>query len=176
MRRVKLYIAMSLNGKIARKDGSVDWLESLPNPDHCDHGYSDFYDSIDTTIQGYTTYKQILEWGIEFPYAGKKNYVITRRRGMQSTEYVEFLSENHLDFVKQLKKQEGGDIWLIGGGETNTMLLEVGLIDELQVFVMPVLIPHGIELFKSLPGDFRLELVDSKSYSTGAMELRYTTH
>jgi dihydrofolate reductase len=176
MRKVKLFIAMSLNGKIARKDGSVDWLETIPNPEKIDHGYSDFYDSIDTTIQGYSTYKQILEWGIDFPYAGKKNYVITRRQGLQSTAHVEFISGNHLDFLKQLKEQEGGDIWLIGGGETNTMFLAGGVVDELRVFVMPVLIPDGIELFESLPGDFRLELFDSKSYSTGAMELRYIVH
>jgi len=173
MRKVKLYIAMSLNGKIARKDGSVDWLESIPNPEQTDHGYKDFYDFIDTTIQGYTTYTQVMEWGIEFPYAGKKNYVITTRKNLQPTENVEFISEDHLNFVKKLKAEKGGDIWLIGGGRTNTLFIQGGLVDEVLVFVMPVIIPDGIELFESLPGDFRLELIDSKIYSSGAVELRY---
>ena len=66
LRKIKLYIAISLNGKIADADGNVHWLESIPNPDKSDHGYADFYNSIDTTIQGNNTYNQIINWGIEF--------------------------------------------------------------------------------------------------------------
>jgi dihydrofolate reductase len=77
MRKIKLYIAMSLNGKITKTDGRVTWLETLPNADKMDYGYADFYESVDTTIQGFNTYKQVLDWGIDFPYADKKNYVIT---------------------------------------------------------------------------------------------------
>ena len=76
MKKLKLYIAISLNGKIAKPDGSVDWLNNIPNPDNSDMGYTDFFESVDTTIQGYKTYKQVIDWGIEFPYKGKKNYVI----------------------------------------------------------------------------------------------------
>lgn len=101
IRKAKLYIAISLNGKIAKADGSVDWLESIPNPDKIDHGYNEFYESIDTTIQGNSTYKQIIAWGIDFPYADKKNYVFTRKQGLEKTDYVEFISENHIKFVKQ---------------------------------------------------------------------------
>ena len=61
----------------------MDWLESIPNPDKSDYGYSEFYNSIDTTIQGFNTYDQIIKWGIEFPYADKKNYVLTRKTGLQ---------------------------------------------------------------------------------------------
>ena len=107
MRNVKLYIAVSLNGKIAKLDGSVDWLEAIPNPEKIDHGYADFYKSIDTTIQGYNTYNQIIGWGIDFPYADKKNYVITRKQGIENTEYVEFITGNHIDFIRQLKKKSG---------------------------------------------------------------------
>ncbi|PLX03162.1 MAG: dihydrofolate reductase, partial [Marinilabiliales bacterium] len=59
---------MSLNGKIAKKDGSVGWLDNIPNPEKSDFGYKEFYDSVDTTIQGNSTYKQIISWGIDFPY------------------------------------------------------------------------------------------------------------
>lgn len=78
MRKVKLYIACSLNGKIAAKDGSVNWLETIPNPDKTDYGYLEFQKTIDTTIQGYSTYKQIIDWGIDFPYKETKNFVFTR--------------------------------------------------------------------------------------------------
>lgn len=173
MRKIKLYIAISLDGKIAKPDGSVDWLESVPNPDKVDYGYFEFYKSIETTIQGYNTYDQIIGWGIEFPYTGKKNYVLTRKQDLRNTENVEFISEDHTKFIKQLKKQKGKDIWLIGGGQINTLLFNEDLIDEIQVFVMPIVIPGGIGLFESLPKEKVLKLMETKSYSNGVVEIKY---
>ncbi|EPR71148.1 dihydrofolate reductase family protein [Cyclobacterium qasimii] len=173
MRKIKLFIATSLNGKIAKPDGSVDWLEAIPNPGEIDHGYSDFYKSIDTTIQGNTTYKQIISWGIDFPYSDKKNYVFTRNKLSEDTDQVTFIADKHLDFVKGLKAVEGKDIWLIGGGQLNTMLLNEKLIDEIQVFVMPIVLTEGIELFESLPKETSLTLIETKTYATGAVEIKY---
>lgn len=173
VKRIKLYIAASLNGKIAQEDGSVEWLESIPNPEKSDYGYEEFYKSIDTTIQGNSTYKQIIGWGIDFPYAGKKNYVLTKNQTFENTEFVEFVSENHIDFIKKLKQQNGKDIWLIGGGKVNTMLLNEGLIDEIQVFVMPIVLSGGIDLFESLPKETSLKLIDTKTYTSGVIEMNY---
>ena len=172
MKKIILYIAASLNGKIARNDGSVDWLESIPNPEKTDHGYSAFYDSIDTTIMGSKTYQQIIDWDIPFPYPDKTNYVITRKR-LKNTKQVEFITENHLDYIHNLKKQSGKDIWLIGGGQINTFLFNASLIDEIRLFIMPLVIEDGIELFESMPQQKYLELLETKNYSTGAVELRY---
>ena len=135
MKKIKAYLAISLNGKISRANGEVDWLDALPNPEKLDYGYYDFYATIDTTIQGYNTYTQVMNWNIDFPYADKKNYVLTRKQGLAPTEQVEFISENHIDFLKKLKQQEGKDIWLIGGGQVNTMLLNENLIDEIILHV-----------------------------------------
>lgn len=173
MKKIKLYIATSFNGKIAKPDGSVDWLESIPNPDKNDYGYRDFYKCIDTTIQGYSTYKQIIGWGIDFPYADKKNYVLTRNQDLKNTKYVEFVSHNHIDFINNLKQQEGDDIWLIGGGQSNTLLLNENLIDEIQVFVMPIILTDGIGLFEALPKETQLKLIDTKSYPSGVVQLKY---
>ena len=173
MRKIKAYIAISLNGKIARADGRVDWLDAVPNPDQLDYGYMEFYNSIGTTIQGYTTYAQVIGWEIDFPYADKKNYVLTRKQGLKPSEYVEFISENHIDFIKELKKQDGKDIWLIGGGQVNTMLLNENLIDELIVHIMPIILPDGIELFELIPKETALKLVESKSFPTGVVGLKY---
>ena len=164
---------MSLNGKIATQDGGVDWLEATPNPEQLDYGYADFYASIDTTIQGKSTYQKIIDWGIEFPYKKTKNFVLTRNPNLANTEEVEFVSANHVQFIKQLKRYEGKDIWLIGGGQVNTLLLEAGLIDEIRVFIMPIIIPDGIGLFEALPPQTQLELMESVSYPTGVVELRY---
>ncbi len=173
MRKLKLYSACSLNGKIAKKNGNVDWLNELPNPENTDHGFAEFFDSIDTTVQGFKTYHQVLSWDIEFPYKGKRNYVFTRNQKRENTEDVTFVAENHIDFIANLKKQKGKDIWLIGGGQINRMLLNAGLIDELIVFVMPIVLTEGIELFEGLPKESQLKLIDSKTYSTGTVEMRY---
>ena len=173
MRRIKLYIASSLNGKIARPNGSVEWLEKLPNPDKTDHGYAEFSDSIDTTIQGGKTYRQIISWDIEFPYIGKTNYVLTRNQNMENNGHVEIITENPIEFFQDLKKQDGKDIWLIGGGQLNTLFLNSGLIDEIRIFIMPIILPNGIELFEMLPEEKFLHLKATKEYSSGAVELVY---
>ena len=173
MRQIKLYIGMSLNGKIARANGGVDWLEGIPKPDKSDYGYDEFMKSIDTTIQGYSSYKQILDWGIEFPYKTTKNYVITRNKTHKDNDHVMFISENHIQKIKELKHEAGKDIWLIGGGQINTFLFNENLIDEMQVFVMPITLPDGIELFENLPVEKQLTLRETETYSNGVVKIIY---
>lgn len=173
MKKIKLYIATSLNGKIADKVGGVDWLESIPKPKEGDYGYSDFMNSVDTTIQGYNTYKQVIDWGIDFPYAGMKNYVLTRDCNRKNTEFVEFVSENHISFIEDIKQGEGQDIWLIGGGQINTLLFNANLIDKIIVFVMPIVLSEGIDMLEGLPITKPLKLIESIKYDTGAVEMRY---
>ena len=86
---------------------------------------------------------------------------------------MKFIKENHIDFIKQLKKQEGKDIWLIGGGQINTLLFNENLIDEMQIFVMPIVILDGIDLFELAPMERMFKLIKAKSYSTGVVELKY---
>ena len=171
-RKTILYIAQSLNGKIAQPDGDVEWLNAISNPDKLDFGYADFYNSVDTTIQGYSTYNQVLNWGIEFPYKGKQNYVFTNKT-KNETENVIFVSENHVDFVKNLKSGKGKNIWIIGGGKMNTFLLNKNLIDEIMVFIMPIVLSGGIELFELTPKETILELLNTEKYSNGVVKLHY---
>ena len=163
-----------MNGKIAKADGSVEWLESIPNPGKSDYGYYDFYNSIDTTVQGYNTYKQIVDWDIDFPYADKKNYVLTRKQDLTNNKNVDFVKENPLDFIKNLKREKGKDIWLIGGGQINTLFLNALLIDEIHLHVMPIVISDGITLFEHIPEETTLKLISSKNYASGVVELKYS--
>ncbi|MCG6186886.1 dihydrofolate reductase family protein [Maribellus maritimus] len=173
MAKIKLYIAQSLNSKIALADGSVEWLESIPNPENTDHGYAEFFDSVGITIMGNSTYKQLISWDIEFPYKTKINYVFTRNPEIQNTKYVTFVKENHIEFVQNLRGKSKRDIWLIGGGQLNTWFLNEKLIDEVYVFIMPIVVQAGIELFEAIPRETRLELTYSKVYKSGVIELRY---
>jgi len=145
-----MYLAISIDGNIADKDGGVAWLDKVPNPDKSDYGYKDFFDSIDTTIMGNNTYRQVLSFGIENPYKGKTNYVVTRDKSLEDNQHVSYISENITDFVANLKEQDGFDIWCVGGAELNAMLLNNQLIDELIVFMMPVVLGDGVPMTSNL--------------------------
>lgn len=172
-RKLKIYIAASLNGRIATPDGSVAWLDSIPHPKDEDYGYYKFYATIDTTIMGYATYAQVTGWDLPFPYPDKKNYVLTRKTELSPDPNVEFVTKDHIDFINILKKDDGKDIWLIGGGQVNTVCLNAGLVDELIIHQMPIILNGGIEVFENLPIQRSLELVSSKKYESGVMELHY---
>lgn len=72
-----------------------------------------------------------------------------------------------------MKRKEGGDIWLIGGGQANTLILNAGLLDEIQIFVMPIILSGGINLFDVFLTETQLKLLATKSYSSGVVEMRY---
>ena len=173
MRKIKLYVAVSLDAKIARPDGDVNWLHDFPNPDKTDHGYGMFYDSIDITLMGHNTYKMIQSFDVDFPYKDKENYVFTRNSSLQDNDDVIYISSNIASFVKSLKKQPGKDIWVVGGGEINTLLLDNDLVDEMCIFIMPIILGDGLPLFAGNPHTNLLTLQSSTSYSTGAVELVY---
>ncbi|WP_420388198.1 dihydrofolate reductase family protein [Roseivirga sp.] len=173
MRKLITYIAISLDGKIADRDGGVEWLESLPHPKDEDYGYATFIQSIDTTIMGNTTYQQVLGFDVPFPYQEQTNYVLTRNTDLKDDENVLFISKDHAARIEELKKEEGKDIWLIGGGQINTLCLQAGLIDEMIVHVMPYVMGAGIPLFSNEQLMQQIRLTDSKVYSSGVMELRY---
>lgn len=168
-----MYVAASLNGKIAKLNGDVAWLNEIPNPENEDFGFADFFDSVDTTIQGFNTYKQVLSWEIEFPYKGKKNYVFTRNTELQNTKFVSMVNKHHIEFTEKLKQQSGKNIWLIGGGQINTLLLNNHLVDEIKLFVMPIILNEGINLFEKIPNETKLGLIETKDYPNGVVELHY---
>lgn len=173
MRKVILFIAASLNGKIAEADGSVDWLEAMPFPKDSDYGYGKLQAQIDTTVQGFNTFHQIDSRNIPCPYPNTKNYVFTSRVEREDSEDYSFISAHHLDFLSALKKEKGKDIWLIGGGITNTILFNAGLIDEIQLSIMPIVLEGGIDVFQHLPKQKELTLLNSETYSTGVVQLHY---
>ena len=167
MRKVKLFIACSLDGFIARQDGAIDWLFT-----DNDYGYQAFYDSIDTTLMGNKTYEQLISFG-DFPYQEKKNYVFTRQFDLESTEWMTFITEDMVAFTKALKKYAGKDIWLIGGGAIINILYQAGLIDEYILAINPIILGSGIPLFPGPIGEQKLKLLDTKTYPSGLVQITY---
>lgn len=138
-----------------------------------DYGYGDFYDSIDTALMGRATY-EITQTVEEFPYPDKANYVFTRNPDLSDTEQVRFISSDIAAFVRQLKEQAGKNIWLVGGGQINTIMLNEDLVDSIILTVFPIVLGDGIPLFA--PGARRaaFRTVDCTTYETGLIQWRLT--
>lgn len=169
-----LYIATSLDGKIARKDGSLDWLFSLPNPNQIDYGYVDFLSTIGTTVMGRKTYNEILGFEVEWPYQGINSYVVTTSQNFKPTTPDTFsLSTDLNDFIDNLKLEGKKDIWLIGGGELIASFLEKKILDRMILTVIPTIIGEGIPLFPNINEDSNWELVNVEKFETGVVSLTY---
>lgn len=164
MRRVRLFIASSLDCYIARKDGGVDWCFT-----DADYGYAEFYDSVDAVIMGRKTYEKALEFE-ERPYKEKKCYVFTRKPA-QNHDNVEFVSDV-AGFTKNLVGSDGRDIWLAGGAEINSILLGAGLVHEMIVSVHPLVLGEGIPMFREIR-QANMKLAEVTKYDSGLVQLCY---
>jgi len=173
MKKVKLFIASSLDGYIATPEGKVDWLSDPENAgDHeSGYGYDDFYASIDTTLMGYNTYREILGFGVPFPYPDKKNYVFSRLHEKKEDLPVEFVHSDLVEFVKALKQEQGKDIWLVGGGHINGILLNEGLVDEMILSIVPVVLGNGIPLFSSVSAMNRFWITRVRDYDQSLIQI-----
>lgn len=168
MRRIRLFITSSLDGYIARSDGAVDWLFTDQ-----DYGYTEFLAQVDTVIMGRTTYEQVLGFG-EYPYTSKRGIVISQTRSGQRDQHVEFVGSDLRTFVEALRQAEGQDIWLVGGATVIDWFLRQGLIDELLLFVHPLLLGEGIPLFqRDATLATPLILKQTQTFSSGMVQLAY---
>lgn len=169
-RDLVLFIATSLDGYIATKDESLEWLFNVEGEG--DNGYSDFYATVDTVLMGKRTYDWIIrhETG-EFPYKNKECYVFTRST-IEDTEDVKFINDDIVRFTNKLKNQDGRSIWLVGGGELVQAFMENKLVDEIILTVAPTIIGKGIPLFKE--GDYQVDLTFKETRKHNQfVELRY---
>lgn len=167
MRKIKLFTALSLDNFIAKKDGGIDWLFM-----DADYGYTPFSQSIDTTLMGRKTYEQVLTFG-DFPYPNSTNFVFTKNQNLQDNENVSFIKTDIIAFCENLKKQSGKDIWLIGGGAINSILLNHGLIDELILSIHPVYLGEGIPLFPYIKKQVDMKLIANTIFPNGLVQLTY---
>jgi len=169
-RKLILYIAMSLDGYIAKKDDNIDFLSIVETPNE-DFGYSDFLRNIDTVIWGRKTFDKVLSFGNGVPHKDKKVYVISStKKGKE--EHAEYCS-NLVDLVKSLKNEKGKDIYCDGGAVVVFELLNHQLFDRLIVSVIPHILGDGIRLFKDSNIEQYLQFKRSISYPSGLVQLWY---
>lgn len=176
MKKIKLYIAASLDGFIARQDHSLDWLDALSDaqPEDTDYGYQAFYDSIDVVLLGRSTYDVVVGFDVDWPYSNTQAFVFSRSAEVKiTTPQTQLVQEDLKTYVPKLKQQEGKDIWLIGGGQLITSFLNEGFIDEIIISIAPVILGDGIPLFANTPKETKLKLHETQHFGNGIVNLTY---
>ncbi|BAZ26146.1 bifunctional deaminase-reductase-like protein [Kalymmatonema gypsitolerans NIES-4073] len=167
MRKIRLFIASSLDGYIARTSGEVDWLFT-----DSDYGYNEFFAQIDTVLMGRKTYDQVLTFG-EYPYKGKQSFVFSKTVQAKDNN-VEFVNGNWEGFINTLRQSNGSDIWLVGGAQTIHYFMKHGFIDELILSIHPIILGNGIPLIVNDPSlETALEFKDVKTYDSGLLQVSY---
>ncbi len=169
MREIKLFIATSLDGYIAGMDDDVSWLFS-----DADYGYKKFYDSIDTVIMGRKTYEKALKLE-EHPFKEKKCYIFTKNSNttLQSIEDNTENINNILEFIKEFVNSDGKDIWLVGGSDIISIMINANMVNEIILSIHPIILGYGIPLFKKIERPVNLKLVNSITYESGLMQIYY---
>lgn len=174
--KVSVYIASSLDGYIARKDGSLDWLPGaeteLEHPEDC--GYKDFMASVDALLIGRHTFETVLSFG-EWQYGEKPVFILSTTltslpKNLPQT--VKLTSGSATEIVNDLESAGFRHIYL-DGGKTIQTFLKADFVDELIITIIPVLIGDGIPLFGWVREDIRLELASSRTFDSGFVQNHY---
>jgi dihydrofolate reductase len=178
--RVTIHMAASLDGFIARKDGSVDWMETsdaFADGETMDPEFVEaFLKTIDCYVMGSRTYETALSFeakGLGWAYGDKPVFVLTRRDLPRTRDTVEFHSGDLVQFVNEHLRPTFRSIWFVGGGAVSGECLRLGLADEVRYSILPVLIGDGIRFFDRLDRDVGLHLVEVKAAASGTVALRY---
>jgi dihydrofolate reductase len=169
--KASVYIATSLDGFIARRNGDIDWLSGGEGGG--DYGYAEFISTVDLIVMGRNTYEKVLTFG-GWPY--EKKVIVLTGRDLAIPQKLSGKVEPHnlspSNLIHKLELQDVKHIYL-DGGVTIQRFLREGLVHEMTITTIPVLIGDGLALFGSLHKDVRLELLDSRSFQNGFVQNKY---
>ena len=178
--RVTIHMAASLDGFIARRDGSVDWLETSDNFEGgatmTPESVEEFLTTIDCYVMGSHTYETALDFegkGFGWSYGDKSTFVLTRRTLPKNRDTVEFYAGDLGRLINERLKPSFRSIWFVGGGEVSGECLRRGLADEVRYSIVPILIGDGRSFFDGLDKDVTLHLLEATAYKSGMVALRY---
>jgi dihydrofolate reductase len=173
-------MAASLDGFIARKDGSVDWLETsdeFVGGATMDPAFVEaFLKTIDCYVMGSRTYETALNFeakGFGWSYGHTPTFVLTHRELRRIRDTVEFHAGDLAQFVNGRLRPTFRNIWFVGGGALSGECLRLGLADDVRYSILPILIGDGIPFFEKLDRDIALHLAEVNAYKSGIVELRY---
>jgi dihydrofolate reductase len=164
-----VHAATSADGFIARKNGSVDWLEHYKGG----YGMRRFYSTIDACVMGRKTYEMAVKFGMPDGYGGKKNYVLSRTLAQAASPKVSIVHDDVKIFAKRLRAENEKDIWLVGGAELVASFLDADEVDEIVLHVMPRLIGEGIPLIAPRHRDLAMRTLATRKFADGVVMLHY---
>lgn len=167
MRRLRYQVAASLDGYIAGPNGEADWIPHDP-----DFDFSALYKQFDTLFIGRRTFEAMRQSGMGV-VPGKKTFVFSRTLSQSDHPDITVVASNPGEILNQLRATTGKDIWLFGGGSLFASLAEVGLVDTVEVAVVPVLLGQGVPLAPLRNYRVNLKLTAHKVYNSGIVLLEY---
>lgn len=168
--QITVYIALSIDGYIARKDDSLDWLDRVGHGEE-DYGFKKHLQSIDAVIMGRNTYgiaSPVQEW----PYTGKRTIVLSRTLS-SVREGVELYQGDLTALIDQLGNEGIKHIW-VDGGETISQFLHLNLVDRMVLSIIPIMLGEGKSLFHPFKNELPCKLISSQSYPSGLVQMEYT--
>lgn len=167
--RCSVFIATSADGFIARTDGRLDWLSIVERAGE-DYGYASFWATIDALVIGRKTYETALGFDA-WPYAGKRCIVLTH--GSPTPKHGEEVYAGPLPALLERLGAEGVKRVYVDGGSVIRQFLAEGLLDDLTISLVPILLGEGVPLFGKTGRDVRLELVKTRAFESGLVQLEY---
>ena len=167
--RATVFVGMSVDGFIARRDGRFDFLPDEPEP----HGYEEFMASVDTIVMGRNTFELVMSFG-SWPYPKAKRVVVLSSRAVElpPNQNVVHLSGDPNDIVAKLEAMGAKHLY-VDGGDTVQRFLRAGQIDRLILTRVPVLIGEGIPIFGALPHDVKLRHAGTRTFPSGLVQSEY---
>ena len=172
MREIIYSVAMSLDGYIAGPNGEADWLFMDPEID-----FASMMGRFDTLLMGRGTFETALAMGGDLSMPGMSTYVVSRTLRQEDHPGLTIIKEDLGEAVSRLREGTGKDIWLFGGGSLFRSLLDLGMVDTIEVGVIPILLGGGIPLLPERSQRTILRLVSSRIYeATGTVMLEYAVN
>lgn len=173
--KVTIHMVSSLDGFIAKKDGSVSWLQSTDNYEKgvtlSDEDVIKFLKTIDCYVMGSGTYEHALELG--WPYGDVPVVVLSNRNLTTDRKNVEFYSGDLSQLVNEQLKPSYRNIWMVGGAKAANDFINMKLADDIVISIMPVILGEGTLFFDHIGQEVKLHLKDVKSFKDGMVELWY---
>jgi dihydrofolate reductase len=171
MRKVIYHVASTVDGFIGHEDHGVDGF--IQDGEHTNDYLKALKNDYDLVFMGRNTYDFGVRLGVTNPYPWMKQYVFSSSLDQNPNEHVELVSGDPRELVQNLKDQAGKDLYLCGGGDLAARFLNAGLLDEIVLKLNPVLFGTGIPLFRQISKPVRLELKNTRVYSSGVILIRY---
>jgi dihydrofolate reductase len=183
MSLVRYYAATTLDGYIAESDDTLDWLLKYEgsyegaDSDEGQAGYEQFYEGIGALVSGSTTYEWVLEHGSAWPYAGKPCWILSSREPPKPEGEdvdVRIVSGEIPDLIDEMLASAGErDLWIVGGGNVASQFADHGLLDRVEVTVVPVVLGEGKPLFERRLAGGPMQLLGTRTHSSGMVSLDY---